>query len=171
MNYSKVRLNIPNLRDEYTIDTNGIVYNVTRNKYLKGTKITKNNRYSKIHLDKFYPLHKLVAEHFVPNPNNYSEINHIDGNRHNNCADNLEWCTHKENIHHCWRNNFHIHQNGEINPAHKLTENDVKKIWALRYTGLTAQQIKDILKLKVSITAIKAIRRGETWTSVTSKLQ
>ena len=55
--------------------------------------------------------------------------------------------------------------------THKLTENDVKKIWALRYTGFTAQQIKDILKLKVSITAIKAIRRGETWTSVTSKLQ
>ena len=102
MNYSKVRLNIPNLRDEYTIDTNGIVYNVTRNKYLKGTKITKNNRYSKIHLDKFYPLHKLVAEHFVPNPNDYSEVNHIDGNRHNNCADNLEWCTHRENIHHCY---------------------------------------------------------------------
>lgn len=171
MNYSKVRLNIPNLRDEYTIDTNGIVYNVTRNKYLKGTKITKNNRYSKIHLDKFYPLHKLVAEHFVPNPNDYSEVNHIDGNRHNNCADNLEWCTHRENIHHCWNNDLHIHQNGEINPAHKLTENDVKKIWSLRHTGLTAQQIKDILKLKVSITTIKAIRRGETWTSVTSKLQ
>lgn len=170
MNYSKVRLNIPNLRDEYTIDTNGIVYNVTKDKYLKGTKITKNNRYTKIHLDKFYPLHRLVAEHFLPNPNNYTEINHIDGNRHNNCADNLEWCNHKENIQHCWKNGLHIYQYGELNPFHKLTEKEVCLIWNFRYSK-TAQQIKDILKLNVSLTCIKQILRGKSWANVTNKLQ
>lgn len=171
MEYSKVRLNIPNLRDEYTIDTNGIVYNVTRNKYLKGTKITRNNRYTKIHLDKFYPLHKLVAQHFVANPYDYTEINHIDGNRHNNCANNLEWCSHKENIQHCWNNDLHVHQTGELNPAHKLTEKDVKKIWSLRFTNMTAKQIRDSLKLNVSVACVKKIRQGINWTSVTSKLQ
>ena len=171
MEYRKVKLNIPNLRDEYTIDTNGIVYNVTRNKYLKGTKITKNNRYTKIHLDKFYPLHKLVAQHFIENPNNYTEINHIDGNRYNNCADNLEWCTHRENIQHCWKNDLHIHQTGEINPAHKLTEKDVKIIWSLRFTKLTAKQIIKKLHLNVSTSCIKSIRQGKSWTSVTSKLR
>lgn len=169
--YRKVQLNIPNLRDEYTIDTNGVVYNVTRNKYLKGTSISKQNRYVKIHLDKFYTLHKLVAEHFVPNPNGYKEINHIDGNRYNNSADNLEWCSHVHNIHHCWHTGLHMLQTGETNPFHKLTEEDVAKIWSLRNSDLTARQIRDRLKLDVSVDTIKSIRRGKTWSTFTSKLK
>lgn len=44
-------------------------------------------------------VHRLVAEAFIPNPNNYSEINHIDENPSNNCVDNLEWCDRKYNNH------------------------------------------------------------------------
>ena len=42
-------------------------------------------------------LHRLLAKAFIPNPNNYPIINHIDGNKLNNSLDNLEWCTHKHN--------------------------------------------------------------------------
>ena len=45
-----------------------------------------------------YTIHYLVAKAFVPNPNNYKEINHIDENSWNNKSDNLEWCSHKYNI-------------------------------------------------------------------------
>lgn len=45
-------------------------------------------------------LHKLVALAFIPNPDNKPEINHKDGNKHNNCADNLEWVTPIENQRH-----------------------------------------------------------------------
>lgn len=43
-------------------------------------------------------LHRMVAECHVPNPNNYNVIDHIDGDKHNNRADNLRWCTHHDNM-------------------------------------------------------------------------
>lgn len=49
---------------------------------------------------KLYLMHRLIAETFLPNPNNYPIVNHIDENKLNNCASNLEWCTHQHNVLH-----------------------------------------------------------------------
>jgi hypothetical protein len=43
-------------------------------------------------------VHRLVAMYFIKNPNNYQQVNHIDENKFNNIASNLEWITHRENI-------------------------------------------------------------------------
>lgn len=49
---------------------------------------------------KYHSVHRLVAEAFVTNPNNYEIVNHIDGNGLNNKPENLEWCDQKHNVNH-----------------------------------------------------------------------
>jgi hypothetical protein len=54
---------------------------------------------------KGYPVHRLVAIHFIPNPKNKPFVNHKNSDRSDNCVSNLEWVTASENVKHYIRNN------------------------------------------------------------------
>jgi len=106
-----MRLPIPGFEGLYEIDTEGNVFSVLqsasrRKRQLKpfcnGSGYMKVNLYD---LDgkcaKKY-LHRLVAETFIPNPDNLPVVNHKDSNQANNTLDNLEWCSQSENVKHTY---------------------------------------------------------------------
>ena len=162
---------------QYRIYEDGRIQNETNGKWIRGTSITKNNRYVKVHLgsdhvSKFIPLHKLVATIFVPNPHNYPQINHMDGNRYNNSASNLEWCTAKHNIRHCRDNGFHMDQYGEMIGTHKLTEEEAKFIYSFRASGLTPTQfLRRYQQIEISRCVVKNIWKGKSWAKVTGHIK
>lgn len=74
-------------------------------KLLKPDTTILKRGYVRVTLSKDYKterfqVHRLVADHFIPNPENKPFINHIDNNGLNNHVSNLEWCTHSENMIH-----------------------------------------------------------------------
>lgn len=77
---------------------------------LHSSKITERHPKPMYHVElwkdnkrKVMMIHRLVAETFIPNPEGKPQVNHIDGNRMNNCVDNLEWVTCSENSKHAYR--------------------------------------------------------------------
>lgn len=61
-----------------------------------------------------HSIHRLVAQAFIPNPENKKTVNHKDGNKLNNCIDNLEWATEKENQQHKWKNGLANYNRDEM---------------------------------------------------------
>lgn len=73
-------------------------------------------------------IHRIVAETFIPNPDNKQQVNHIDGNKLNNSVENLEWVTCEENIHHAWEKKLNKPLQGEKHGNAKLTDEQVRYI-------------------------------------------
>ena len=100
----------------YAVTATGDVYSmISRGKGVEETPVKKlvqsnNKGYLRVSLRRSHwtdPIeckyvHRLVAEAYIENPNNLIEVNHKDGNKANNCVDNLEWVSHQENINHAW---------------------------------------------------------------------
>lgn len=91
---------VSNLGRVYSIERNGTKGHFCKEKISYGYSKVCLVKKSKI---KLCALHRLVAIAFIPNPNNYPQVNHIDGNKQNNNVDNLEWVTAKQNMEHAYK--------------------------------------------------------------------
>lgn len=75
-----------------------------------------------------FRVNRLVAEAFIPNPENKPTVNHKDGNKDNNCADNLEWATLSEQMKHAYELGLKKPMRGTNQVVSKLTDDDVRYI-------------------------------------------
>lgn len=139
-NYTK---DVKGFEDYYEIDTDGNVYR-------KKSPLANGGRYKlkpspdssgylqiTFHIDNERKacrgLHRLLAEHFIPNPENKPQVNHIDGDKTNNDISNLEWVTREENDKHAVEHHLKCH--GEDHKDAKLTEKDVLDMRAAHALG------------------------------------
>jgi hypothetical protein len=95
---------IPGYEGLYQVSNLENVYSIRNKKNLIGGTTAYGHRFvmlSKNGTHKSVYFHRLVAEAFIPNPDNLPIVHHIDENPKNNTVENLEWCTQKENVAHC----------------------------------------------------------------------
>lgn len=142
--------------EDYEITREGQVINKHSNRILKPQPNGKG--YLRVILGgKRYFVHRLVAEKFIPNPENKEQVNHKDGNKLNNNVDNLEWVTNKENRKHAVENKLHLQ--GEACSHTKLTETDVKFI--REHLELNSVELGKLLDVAPS--TIRSVRNYQSW--------
>jgi hypothetical protein len=167
---------IKGFEDKYRISSEGEVQNLHSGKFLKASPLVIG--YSKITLLKSkrcretgkkvtasyqYLLHRLVAEHFIPNPTNKPRVTHIDGDYSNNSVGNLKWVTDKEVGELISVSLTGKSPKGEAHHGSKLTEEQAKLI--KQNVGVLSK--KKLASLyKVSESTIAGIRSGRAWKHV-----
>lgn len=117
-------------------------------------------------------VHRMVAKCFIENPLTKPQINHINGIRYDNRAENLEWCTAKENTLHSYRVNGRKHTqkqrvlaaerfSGAANPKAKMNEALVLSIRRLRAKGNSLKSIAE--RHSISVSQVSAISNNKYW--------
>lgn len=103
-------------------------------------------------------IHRLIAINFTENPDNYDEINHIDGNKLNNNINNIEWCSRSANIKHSYTNKLRVKKPEE---SSKLSWDDVEDIRNLYQSGLNYKEVSRMFNVGKS--QISKIIKREQW--------
>ena len=140
----------------------------------RGRTITAKNTGDYLGVSLFYEgkgtrfyLHRLVAEAFLPNPENKPCVNHLNFNHHDNRATNLEWATHKENSEHSGKHGRLGCKNpikGSNHPSARFTEAEIRE---LRLSWQPGDSISELAQdYGVSYRALYKILGGISWKHV-----
>lgn len=118
--------------------------------------LNKNNKHRRV------KLHRLLAIHFIPNPNNHPIVNHKNGKKSDYRLDNLEWCTDRQNRLHAYATGL-MSKSGEKNGNAKLTQREAEFIRFIK--GLHPEvEAKEIAKFyRVAPNTIQEIWRFKKW--------
>lgn len=108
--------------------------------------------------------HRIIANVFIPNPNNYPVVNHINGIRNDNSFNNLEWCTQSQNIKHAYTSGLVIRKKGEFSTNKKLKNIDVLEIRKQYSLGITPKKIA--INYPVSASTISNIVARRLWNHI-----
>lgn len=112
-------------------------------------------------------IHRLVAEHFIPNPSGLPWVNHKDGNKLNNKITNLEWVTPSENNNHAYEIGLKKGVKGEKHGRSKLNEIDVITIYHLAKSEvIPIKKIAD--KFGVTFQTVSDIKLEKRWKHLTN---
>ncbi len=144
----------------YAVSKDGKVYSFLSQRFLKNsynstTKTVRVNLYGIDSKATTIEVHRLVARAFIPNPNNYLVVNHLDGDRTNNTVSNLEWCTHEHN-------SIHAVTTG-LTPR-GLTEETAHTIFKMMEDGYRNIDISEISGISYDV--ISKMRSGENYRGI-----
>ena len=117
---------------------------------------------------KIYPcqIHRLVAEAFIPNPENKPEVNHKDGNKDHNYESNLEWNTAKENTKHAVDND--LIKSCENSVQSLYTNEQIKQVCELFVENKkSCTEISNVTKVKLD--TVRDVLRHKTWKKISSQ--
>lgn len=134
--------------DKYSVTDDGRVYSIRRDKWLKvccnpDSKHT-SQQYGRVNINgKVNYVHRLVAEAFIPNPDNKPTVNHINGDKGDNRVENLEWATMKENIQHAWDTGLCKDRTG----MHRYPESIIGMAVDLAKVGMSKGKIAKLMGL------------------------
>lgn len=101
-----------NNNTKYIITKDGVVFDTFKSRIV-APFIRNGYQCVRIQHKNFY-IHRLLAEAFIPNPENKPEVNHKDGRKLNNRIENLEWCTYSDNIQHAYNTGLRAHRATQV---------------------------------------------------------
>lgn len=103
-------------------------------------------------------IHRLIADHFIPNPNKLPQVNHKNGIKTDNRIENLEWVTAKENINHAHSIGIMRGRPGECNPNTKLTDIQAMEVFLSQEIPINIA-----IKYNISRSIVYAIKSKRSW--------
>ena len=127
-----------NIHEAYAVTDDGRVWSNKTNKWLKPAPSSNGYKNVRLH-GKTHSIHRLVAMAFCDNSEGKGCVNHIDGNKHNNHADNLEWVTASENMSHARKNGLQVNSEAQRKAAAKQAYS-----MGMQNRKLTMQEAREI---------------------------